>query len=152
MSDLPIFPGRFVRVVKGRKVPHGTIGIVCWSGDSGWGHSVGFRSLYGELHFTAYKNVEGYKPTETEERTTRFFLGLVKQREVVILSPLKERGEHQRVSCRFCRLELNISVGLATPLYNHLRVCPKVPNTQLPTGIRHLRTRKPPANRRRRIP
>jgi hypothetical protein len=50
--------GRTVRVVRGRKVPIGTVGMCFWVGNSGYGESVGFTTAAGAKHFTAAKNVE----------------------------------------------------------------------------------------------
>lgn len=50
--------GAPVKVVKGRKVPVGTVGIVRWRGDNGWGPRVGI-AVEGEpgLKYTAEANV-----------------------------------------------------------------------------------------------
>lgn len=52
--------GKRVRVVKGRKVPVGTEGVVFWIGDSRWGLRVGLRPnrFGGEAVFTSIDNVE----------------------------------------------------------------------------------------------
>lgn len=47
-----------VQVIRGRKVPIGTVGRVFWIGDTGWGESVGIETASGERHFTSVKNVE----------------------------------------------------------------------------------------------
>lgn len=47
-----------VKVVRGRKVPKGTIGRVFWMGDSGYGESVGLELADGKKVFTAKTNVE----------------------------------------------------------------------------------------------
>lgn len=49
---------KVVKVVRGRKVPRGTVGEVFWMGDSGYGMSVGLRLLDGSKVFTAQNNVE----------------------------------------------------------------------------------------------
>ncbi len=53
--------GKFVRVVKGRKVAKGTEGILFWMsnpGDSQWGIRVGIRDARGEVYWTSADNVE----------------------------------------------------------------------------------------------
>lgn len=52
-----IVKGQTVTVVKGRKVPKGTTGIVFWVGENQWGPQVGFKAD-GETYFTALGNVE----------------------------------------------------------------------------------------------
>lgn len=47
-----------VKVVKGRKVPVGTTGVVFWVGAGMGGKRVGFRTDAGEKHFTDASNVE----------------------------------------------------------------------------------------------
>ena len=47
-----------VKVVRGRKVPLGTLGRVFWMGNSGFGMSVGLELANGSRVFTALKNVE----------------------------------------------------------------------------------------------
>ena len=46
------------RVVKGRKVPVGTEGVVIWMGNGNWGPRVGIKDAAGEAHWTAADNVE----------------------------------------------------------------------------------------------
>lgn len=51
--------GKRVRVVRGRKVPRGTEGVVIWRGKSHWGgYRVGIKDAQGEVHWTAESNVE----------------------------------------------------------------------------------------------
>lgn len=53
--------GKRIRVVKGRKVPHGTEGSVFWIGESRFapcGRRVGFRSDSGDVYWTSADNVE----------------------------------------------------------------------------------------------
>lgn len=52
--------GKNVIVIKGRKLPIGTIGDVFWIGNSGWGESVGLRLLDGRRVFTSLTNVKTY--------------------------------------------------------------------------------------------
>lgn len=141
----PLIVGRFLKVLKGRTVPKGTIGIIFWTGDSGWGWGVGFRSMHGELFFTSYKNVEAYEPTPEEEQHTRFMLKLVQQvglgSKVIIPDFPRERLELDCISCRFCHAQL---APTHQARYNHLRVCQEIPHRLLPTALRHLR-KKPPA-------
>lgn len=49
--------GKVLKVVKGRKVPVGTVGVCMWVGDNGWGKSVGIKTNHGVV-FTSIKNVE----------------------------------------------------------------------------------------------
>lgn len=51
--------GKKVRVVRGRKVPRGTEGVVIWRGRSNYGGMrVGIKDAAGEVHWTAESNVE----------------------------------------------------------------------------------------------
>jgi hypothetical protein len=59
--------GKYVKVVKGRKVPKGTIGEVFWRGQNQWGWSVGLELANGDRVFTADHNVEVIKPEEVPE-------------------------------------------------------------------------------------
>lgn len=44
--------GATVKVVKGRKVPKGTVGVVFWMGESGYGKTrLGIRDAAGETHW-----------------------------------------------------------------------------------------------------
>ncbi len=47
-----------VRVVKGRKVPVGTVGVLTWVGEGDYGLRVGLRDVHGTVHWTAASNVE----------------------------------------------------------------------------------------------
>jgi len=47
-----------VRVVRGRKVPRGTTGIVFWHQDGRFGERVGIRADDGATHWTAARNCE----------------------------------------------------------------------------------------------
>lgn len=51
----PRFP---VKVVKGRKVPKGTTGVLTWIGQGDYGPRVGLRDADGATHWTAASNVE----------------------------------------------------------------------------------------------
>ena len=56
--------GAEVKVVKGRKVPVGTEGVVFWLGESTYQRGemrVGFKASTGEKHYTALSNVESTK-------------------------------------------------------------------------------------------
>ena len=53
-----IEPGQRVRVVKGRKVPVGTVGTVFWLGDGTYGPRVGIKTEAGERYFLSAGNVE----------------------------------------------------------------------------------------------
>jgi hypothetical protein len=59
----PVAKGSNVVVVRGRKVPHGTCGVVRWEGDGEWGPRIGM-SVKGEekLVYIALKNVEAMYP------------------------------------------------------------------------------------------
>ena len=45
-------------VVKGRKVPKGTTGVIIWDGSSQYGPRVGIKDDAGKVHWTATSNVE----------------------------------------------------------------------------------------------
>ena len=59
--------GKVVKVVRGRKVPVGTVGEVFWVGESRWGYRVGLKDGEGNKHFTAETNVEVVLNPETLE-------------------------------------------------------------------------------------
>lgn len=50
--------GQEVTVIKGRKIPIGTKGIVFYSGEGQWGWRIGFKTESGEEMWTALQNVE----------------------------------------------------------------------------------------------
>jgi len=50
--------GKEVKVVRGRKVPKGTVGRVFWVGESKFGRRVGLELASGAREFTAVCNVE----------------------------------------------------------------------------------------------
>lgn len=50
--------GKTVKVVRGRKVPKGTVARVFWVGENRWGWSVGLELDSGDRVFTALHNVE----------------------------------------------------------------------------------------------
>lgn len=50
--------GKLVEVVRGRKVPVGTKGVLIWIGASRFGDRVGVKDEAGEVHWTAAGNVE----------------------------------------------------------------------------------------------
>lgn len=68
----PVKKGATVVVVRGRKVPHGTVGVVRWEGDGDYGPRVGL-AVEGQdkLVYTAHRNVEavypGLKPGQNPE-------------------------------------------------------------------------------------
>ena len=54
-----IIKGQAVTVVKGRKVPKGTTGVVFWTGEDSYGKArIGFKGEDGETFWTAASNVE----------------------------------------------------------------------------------------------
>jgi hypothetical protein len=55
-------PGVEVVVVRGRKVPHGTRGVVFHEGDGKYGPRVGFMDAAGKKHWTSTSNVVGVLP------------------------------------------------------------------------------------------
>lgn len=61
--------GHNARVVRGRKVPVGTEGVVTWAGPSTFGPRVGLRDTTGATHYTAASNVErvGIDPLPGED-------------------------------------------------------------------------------------
>ena len=50
--------GQEVTVVKGRKIPKGTTGIVFYSGEGEWGWRIGFKTADGQELWTNLQNVE----------------------------------------------------------------------------------------------
>jgi hypothetical protein len=57
-EHMAIARGATVTVVRGKKVPVGTSGVVFWTGDGPWGPRVGFKTADGVTHWTAAANVE----------------------------------------------------------------------------------------------
>jgi hypothetical protein len=54
-----IIKGQTVEVVRGRKVPKGTVGQIVWIGEDSFGNArVGIKTAEGETVFTAQTNVE----------------------------------------------------------------------------------------------
>lgn len=130
--------GNYVRIVRGRKLPHGSLWRVEWKGPTEFGYSLRLRSIYGELAFTAYKNVHGAVATPDEEALASFMLDLVRQRHLNLAIPPfpRSRNFHAYVSCRFCRQEVSTSTSGS---YNHLKGCKEIPKTLLPVTLRHSR-------------
>lgn len=56
-DQLAIERGTEVKVVKGRKVPKGTVGVVIWTGSGQFGPRVGIKDAEGTTHWTALSNV-----------------------------------------------------------------------------------------------
>jgi len=50
--------GKTLKVVKGRKVKIGTVGLCIWAGSSNYGDRVGIKTDDGQVHWTAASNVE----------------------------------------------------------------------------------------------
>lgn len=50
--------GKTLKVVRGRKVPQGTVGACIWVGEGRWGKRVGIKDESGAVHWTAITNVE----------------------------------------------------------------------------------------------
>lgn len=51
--------GQTVEVVRGRKVPKGTVGTIFWTGEDGYGNErIGIKTEAGETFFFAAKNAE----------------------------------------------------------------------------------------------
>lgn len=59
--------GKEVEVVRGRKVPKGTVGTIIWVGAGTWGPRVGVKEASGTVHWTAASNVEVTHPEEYME-------------------------------------------------------------------------------------
>lgn len=59
--------GKTVKVVRGRKVPKGTVARVFWMGENKWGWSVGLELDNGDRVFTALHNVEVVQATEATQ-------------------------------------------------------------------------------------
>lgn len=60
--ERPLRKGDHVRVVKGRKVPIGTHGVVFWAGDSEYGQRIGLKDQAGVTHWTAAANARLARP------------------------------------------------------------------------------------------
>lgn len=73
----PLAKGQVYKVVRGRKIKHGTTGSVFWFGDKGWGMSVGLntsdrkdsRGRNLDVVFAALKNLEYVPATDTTSTT-----------------------------------------------------------------------------------
>jgi hypothetical protein len=50
--------GKTIKVVKGRKVSHGTVGVCIWRGRTQYGERVGLKDSNGQVFWTASSNVE----------------------------------------------------------------------------------------------
>lgn len=50
--------GKTLKVVHGRKIPHGTVGLCFWAGKTQFGTRVGLKTESGETLWTAIDNVE----------------------------------------------------------------------------------------------
>lgn len=66
-----------VVVVGGRKIPRGTTGRVFWTGDKGYGLSVGFEDQKGNSQFTSAKNVEVVPPPHVQPGEWSLYLNSV---------------------------------------------------------------------------
>jgi hypothetical protein len=60
------FVGKEVKVVRGRKVPKGTVGNCFWGGMGYYGYNIGIITAAGEKYFVAAKNCELANPVEEE--------------------------------------------------------------------------------------
>jgi hypothetical protein len=56
-EETEVRKGSNVKVVKGRKVPKGTMGVVFWIGSSEWGERVGIKDASETVHWTSIDNV-----------------------------------------------------------------------------------------------
>lgn len=59
-----VVTGKRVRVAKGRKVAVGTEGECFWLGETQYGRRAGIRDDQGQVHWTAYDNVEVAEPLD----------------------------------------------------------------------------------------
>jgi hypothetical protein len=50
--------GKQLEVIKGRKVPKGTMGVCFWIGNSAYGERVGIKDANNTVHWTAISNVQ----------------------------------------------------------------------------------------------
>ena len=65
---LEISKGKTVKVVRGRKVPIGTVGVVFWIGSGQYGERVGIKDANDTVHWTASKNVEVIGDSKKDNR------------------------------------------------------------------------------------
>ena len=82
--------GKVVSVNRDRKVPKGTVGIVFWTGNNGYGESVGIMATDGAKHFTAMSNVDVITAT-TEQQTQLASLQAASLAEWKAANPRPER-------------------------------------------------------------
>lgn len=69
IAEMRALKGQTVKVVKGRKVPVGTIGDVFWVGEGKYGWRVGFEDHEGTTHWTDVSNVEVWEEEPYEPPT-----------------------------------------------------------------------------------
>jgi len=69
-------PGDFATVIAGRKVPHGTTGLVFWSGNTDWGFSYGLLLPSAERVFLKHTQVVGCVPSAEVQESLRFLVKL----------------------------------------------------------------------------
>jgi hypothetical protein len=79
--------GARVRVVKGRKVPKGTEGVVFWLGMDTYGMRLGLKDAEGQTHWTAASNVIRIVEDKLDSETWRDYL--FRQR---VSRPMKGNG------------------------------------------------------------
>ena len=86
----PLKRGQTYKVVRGRKVPIGTMGKVFWFGDKGWGMGVGLntsdrkdaRGRNLDVVFVALKNLEYVQTEEERQAAEQELREIEKQRQI----------------------------------------------------------------------
>lgn len=89
--------GATVEVVKGRKVPVGTVGNCVWVGAGDYGMRVGVKDEAGKVHWTAASNVvavlEGVPTDEAPEGGWSAYLETVLEAEAAVNAVGPQKGE-----------------------------------------------------------
>ena len=84
-------------VVKGRKVPKGTVGVIIWEGSNQYGPRIGLKDDDGKVHWTATSNVEvafpGLKPGEAPRGGWRGLRARMQQAQKDWENTFPEKGD-----------------------------------------------------------
>lgn len=83
-----------VKVVRGRKVPVGTVARVFWSGETRFGWSCGLELTTGERVFTALKNLEALTANDPTDLTADQVASLKNRVDSASLSWCASRGRY----------------------------------------------------------
>jgi len=89
-------------VVKGRKVPKGTRGVITWAGPGNYGPRVGIKDAQGTVHYTSESNIEvllpGMAPGEVPEGGWRALHTRLEEEKSVREASYPKKGDRVRLS------------------------------------------------------